>query len=48
MGKKNTTFKIGRDAGTGEFKPVSDARRDKEASVVETITRPSNTHKPGK
>lgn len=43
MGKK-TTFKVGRDAGTGEFKPVDAARRDKQGSVVETITRPSNTH----
>jgi hypothetical protein len=31
------TRKIGRDAGTGQFKPVKDAQRDKQGSVVETI-----------
>ena len=34
------TRKIGRDAGTGQFKPVKDARRDKGGSVVETIKIP--------
>jgi hypothetical protein len=29
--------KIGRDAGTGQFKPVKEAQRDKRGSVVETI-----------
>jgi hypothetical protein len=33
MGK----FKIGRDAGTGKFKPVKEAQKDKQGSVVETI-----------
>ncbi|BBO32110.1 hypothetical protein [Lacipirellula parvula] len=33
--------KIGRDAGTGKFKPVKEAQKDKKGSVVETI-------KPGK
>lgn len=45
MGKKTVNVKIGRDAGTGEFKSVEDARRDKQGSVVETIRRPANTHK---
>lgn len=31
------TKQIGRDAGTGQFKPVKDAQRDKQGSVVETI-----------
>lgn len=48
MAKDTTTYKIGRDAETGHFKPVEDARRDRDGSVVETIKRPSNTHKPTK
>lgn len=32
--------KIGRDAGSGQFKPVKDAQRDKQGSVVETIKSP--------
>lgn len=35
------TKKIGRDAGSGRFKPVKDAERDKKGSVVETIKTPS-------
>ena len=31
------TRKIGRDAGTGRFKPVDEARKDRDGSVVETI-----------
>lgn len=31
------TRKIGRDAETGRFKPVEDARRDRGGSIVETI-----------
>lgn len=31
------TRKIGRDAGTGQFKPVVAAQTDKKGSVVETI-----------
>lgn len=34
------TRKIGRDAQTGKFKPVKDAQRDKEGSIVETIRTP--------
>lgn len=41
MAKPPTTFKIGRDAGTGQFKPVAEARRDKPGSVVETIKVPA-------
>lgn len=31
------TRKIGRDAATGKFKSVKDARKDKKGSVVETM-----------
>ncbi|WP_278186895.1 hypothetical protein [Stenotrophomonas sp.] len=31
------TKKIGRDAGSGKFKPVKEAQRDKAGSIVETI-----------
>ncbi len=31
------TRKIGRDAGTGQFKSIKDAQRDKKGSIVETI-----------
>lgn len=34
------TRKIGRDAGTGQFKPVADAKKDKDGSIVETIVIP--------
>lgn len=42
MAKKpeTQTVRIGRDAETGQFKPVEDARRDREGSIVETIKRP--------
>jgi hypothetical protein len=43
MGKKTVVVKIGRDAETGKFKPVADARRDKDGSIVETIKRPAKT-----
>ena len=46
--KKTTEFEVGRDAGTGQFIPVSDAERRPKTTIVETIERPSNTHKPGK
>jgi hypothetical protein len=35
------TRKIGRDAGTGQFKPVKEAQKDKQGSVVETIKVPA-------
>jgi hypothetical protein len=38
-GKKKKTMKIGRDAGTGLFMPVSKARKRKKTAVVETIKR---------
>lgn len=35
--------KIGRDAGTGKFKSVKAAQKDKQGSVVETIkTQPKS------
>lgn len=36
-GKK--PVRIGRDAETGRFKPVEEARKDKKGSIVETIRR---------
>ena len=50
-GSLMATKKIGRDAGTGKFKPVKEARKDKKGSVVETIKTPpkkSTTPKKGK
>lgn len=41
------TRKIGRDAGTGHFKPVKEAQKDKQGSIVETIKVPASP-KPGK
>jgi len=35
------TRKIGRDAGTGQFKPVKDAEKDKKGSIVQTFKTPS-------
>jgi len=35
------TTKIGRDAGSGQFKSVKDAQRDPKHTVVETIKRPT-------
>ena len=32
--------KIGRDAGTGRFIPVAEAKRRKKTAVVETIGKP--------
>ena len=37
MAKKARTRKIGRDAETGQFIPVEEARRRKKTAVVETI-----------
>ena len=37
MGKKRSTRKIGRDAGTGRFIPVKEAERRKKTAVVERI-----------
>lgn len=37
--KKSTNTKIGRDAKTGKFIPVKEARRRKSTAIVETIRR---------
>lgn len=34
-------MKIGRDAGTGRFESVDDAKKHPKTSVVETIKRPT-------
>lgn len=40
MAKKGTTtVKIGRDAKTGQFIPVKDAKQNKGGAVVETIRK---------
>lgn len=39
MGKKGSTYKIGRDAKTGQFIPVKEAERKKSTAVVETIKK---------
>jgi hypothetical protein len=36
------TYKIGRDAITGQFKSVEDARREKDTSTVETMRKPKS------
>jgi len=36
------THKVGRDAGTGKFKPVKEAQRDKKGSVVENVPNPGH------
>jgi len=38
-GKKGNTFKVGRDARTGRFIPVEEARRRKKTAVVETMPK---------
>lgn len=35
---KKTAFKVGRDAGTGEFITVEKAKKNPNTAVVETIT----------
>jgi hypothetical protein len=42
------TRRIGRDAGTGLFKSVKDAEKDKKGSVVETIKVPLKPPAPPK
>jgi len=42
------TRKVGRDAGTGQFVPVSQARRDPQGAVVETIKTRTPTPPPKK
>ena len=41
MPKKSKTTLRGRDAGTGKFIPVKEARRRKKTAVVEQIKRKS-------
>lgn len=43
-----STSKKGRDAGTGLFKPVKEAQRDKEGSIVETVKTSSKPKPPAK
>ncbi len=40
------TRKIGRDAETGHFMPVEEAKKDKKGAVVETIKTPPPKPKP--
>lgn len=40
MAKRTATRQIGRDASTGQFIPVSDARRRPSTTVVERIPVP--------
>jgi hypothetical protein len=37
---KGGSFKVGRDAKTGEFIPVKVAQRRRDTAVVETIKKP--------
>ncbi len=39
MARKSKTIKIGRDAKTGKFIPVKEAKRRPKTTVVETIKR---------
>ena len=45
---KAVTTRIGRDAGTGQFIPVTQAQRDRQGAVVETIRRPALPTSPAK
>lgn len=40
-----STFKIGRDAKTGEFIPVKEAQRRPNTTVIETIKTPPKPKK---
>lgn len=39
--RRTVNIKVGRDARTGRFIPVRDAKRRKNTAVVETINRPA-------
>ena len=39
------TRKIGRDAETGQFIPIEEAKRRKKTAIVETINTPSTIKK---
>ena len=43
--KKKSTRKIGRDAETGHFIPVDEAKRRKRTAIVETVTVPKKEKK---
>lgn len=45
MKRGTRSFKVGRDAGTGRFKPVGWARNHKKTAIVDTITVPSKPKK---
>ena len=45
MAKKKSTRKIGRDAETGHFIPVDEAKRRKRTAIVETVTVPKKRKK---
>ncbi len=45
MAAKKVTFKVGRDARTGEFIKVKEAQRRPNTTVVETIKRPKSSKK---
>jgi hypothetical protein len=45
MTKKKKTTQRGRDAGTGKFIPVKEARRRKKTAVVESIPLPKRRRK---
>lgn len=40
------TKKVGRDAGSGQFIPVAQARADKRGAVVETVKYPNRSPAP--
>jgi len=39
MSKKNSSFKIGRDAGSGRFIKVDEAKKRPSTTVIETIKK---------
>lgn len=45
MVKKPKTFKVGRDAGNGQFVTVKEAKRRPKTTVVETIKKPTKKTK---
>jgi hypothetical protein len=45
MAKERETRLAGRDAETGRFKPVEDARKDRDGSVVERLPLPGKGRK---
>jgi hypothetical protein len=39
MSRKKSTFKVGRDAGTGRFIKVDEAKKRPSTTVIETIKK---------